>query len=354
MTKISVIIPVYNAEMYLKDTLNCLFNQTLKDIEVICINDNSKDSSLEILKEYAKTDDRLKIIDLKENKGAAVARNKGLEIAQGEYLGFVDSDDEIDLNFYEELYYKAIATGADIVKAGCKITNLDGSVNISDVNNVIAKTNKYRFTWQWWCAIYKKSFVDENSIKFPDECIKGQDSAFLNEALLKSNRLELVDNVFYNYKRRENSVDSKELSLDKIRSVILVRNYMMNNLNNSDLFEKDRESYNFLYNINMNSSVNSFFRTSDVVSKKESIKNIIDIYNGCKDKKYLEENFTYPLMLDLLRDKKYEELSEFLMNCKNKDSLKYMNMNFLQNLFSIQKYGKYKLLTILGIRLKLK
>ena len=89
MTKISVIIPVYNAEKYLSNTLDCLLAQTLKELEVICINDNSKDSSLEILKEYAKKDDRLKIIDLKENMGAAVARNKGLEIAQGEYFGFV-------------------------------------------------------------------------------------------------------------------------------------------------------------------------------------------------------------------------------------------------------------------------
>ena len=106
MPKISVIIPVYNVEKYLPKCLDSLINQTLSDIEIICINDCSTDNSLEILEEYASKDERIKIIDLKENQGAAAARNKGLEIAKGEYLGFVDPDDYVDLNFYEELYKK--------------------------------------------------------------------------------------------------------------------------------------------------------------------------------------------------------------------------------------------------------
>ena len=104
MAKISVIIPVYNTEKYLRRCLDSVCNQTLSDIEIICINDCSTDNSLEILREYSAKDERVKVIDFKKNKGAAVARNIGIDEAQGECLGFVDSDDFVDLDFSEKLY----------------------------------------------------------------------------------------------------------------------------------------------------------------------------------------------------------------------------------------------------------
>lgn len=116
MPKVSVIIPVYNTEKFLRKCLDSVCNQTLQDIEIICINDCSTDGSLEILREYARKDNRIKLIELLENCGAAKARNIGIDIAEGEYLGFIDSDDYIDLDFYENLYAKAIETSADVVK----------------------------------------------------------------------------------------------------------------------------------------------------------------------------------------------------------------------------------------------
>lgn len=113
MIKISVIIPVYNVEKYLRECLNSVINQTLKDIEIICINDGSTDSSLEILKEYAAKDKRISIID-KENEGLSATRNLGINLAKGEYISFVDSDDYLDLNFYEKLYKTAKKFKADI------------------------------------------------------------------------------------------------------------------------------------------------------------------------------------------------------------------------------------------------
>lgn len=107
--KVSVIVPVYNVEKYLRECLNSLVNQTLKEIEIICINDGSEDSSLEILNEYASKDSRFVIIN-QENSGQSVARNKGLDVAKGEYIGFVDSDDWVDLNFFENLYSEAVKT----------------------------------------------------------------------------------------------------------------------------------------------------------------------------------------------------------------------------------------------------
>ena len=139
MPKVSVIIPVYKTEDYLRKCLDSVCNQTLKDIEIICINDCSPDGCLEILKEYASKDERIKIIDFKENKGAACARNAGIDAAQGEYLGFVDSDDFIDLDFYEKLYIKAKETNAQIVKG---VFNTIAGKHSFKTSNEKIKSNK--------------------------------------------------------------------------------------------------------------------------------------------------------------------------------------------------------------------
>lgn len=112
-TKVSVILPVYNTEKYLPECLDSLLNQTLKDIEIICINDGSTDNSLEILQEYQANDQRIRILN-QENQGAAIARNKGIQMAEGEYLSFLDADDFFDENMLKWSYEKAQKTNSDI------------------------------------------------------------------------------------------------------------------------------------------------------------------------------------------------------------------------------------------------
>lgn len=177
MPKVSTIVPVYNAEKYISKCLDSLINQTLKDIEIICVDDYSTDNSLAILQDYASKDSRIKIIAFETKQNAAIARNKGLEVATGEFLGFVDSDDYIDLDFYEKLYHKAKETDADIVKAETLIINLDGKQKKSDINEQIAQ-NKMNFVSEWWSAIYKHSMIKERKVQFPDECPKAQDIVF--------------------------------------------------------------------------------------------------------------------------------------------------------------------------------
>lgn len=100
MTKVSIIVPVYNGEKLLKRCLKSLLNQTLQDIEIICVNDGSTDNSVKIIKKYL--DSRLKLINNNINSGLSVSRNKGMEIATGEYVGFVDCDDWVDNDYFEK------------------------------------------------------------------------------------------------------------------------------------------------------------------------------------------------------------------------------------------------------------
>lgn len=118
--KVSIIVPVYNVEKYIDRCLNSLVNQTLKEIEIIIVNDNTPDNSMKICEEYAKRDNRIKIYNKEQNEGLGLTRNYGIKKANGEYIAFVDSDDYVDNDFYEKLYNKIIKTNSDICFAEYK------------------------------------------------------------------------------------------------------------------------------------------------------------------------------------------------------------------------------------------
>ena len=123
--KVSVIIPCYNVEKYIDRCLNSLIHQTLKNIEIICIDDKSTDFTLKKLLKYAKQDPRIIVIPQKKNSGAAIARNIGIEHTRGRYIGFVDADDYVDKDFYEKLYITAIKNKAQIAKGNAKILDVE-------------------------------------------------------------------------------------------------------------------------------------------------------------------------------------------------------------------------------------
>lgn len=226
MIKISIIVPVYNTEKYLKKCLDSLINQTLKDIEIICINDGSPDNSLKILKEYEKKDKRIKIID-QENQGVSVARNNGIKIANGEYIGFVDSDDYVDLDFYEKLY-----NDSDNVEL-CS-TFLD--------NSKITNQIYYYFT----NCIYKRKFIIDNNIYFPENVTNSEDRCFLWKAVLLSNKINYTKNTHYHYIKRNGSAEQSAMSNKKTESIITSVRIRYNLLNQ---YEKDKKEYNYLINI---------------------------------------------------------------------------------------------------------
>lgn len=209
--KVSIIVPVYNVEKYLPKCLDSLCNQTLKDIEIITVNDKSTDMSLNILNQFAKNDKRIVIIDKKENQKTAAARNSGIEAAKGEYLAFVDGDDYIDLDFCEKLYNTAKKENADIAKALVNIVDENGKIQTSFNNDIIEQNDKFFFWGRMWSAIYnREALIKKHNIRFYIDffCLQIQ-------AVYYANKVACCNETSYNYVRHENSCDSEIFTIEK-------------------------------------------------------------------------------------------------------------------------------------------
>ncbi len=212
MKKVSVIIPVYNVEKYLRACLDSVVNQTLKDIEIICVDDGSTDSSSAILAEYAAKDSRLSDMT-QANAGAAVARNAGLAVATGEYLYFCDPDDFAESNMLADLFGRATETASDIVLAGRN--KWDESIG----RVVATKTFPRRvlelpktftpheiapflftsFGWAPWDKLIRRAFVLENKLAF-QKIARDNDVSFSILALAFARRLSVINRAYYNYR----------------------------------------------------------------------------------------------------------------------------------------------------------
>lgn len=228
MSKITIIIPVYNAEKYLNKCLDSVFSQTLDDIDVIAINDGSKDNSLNILNDYKDKHDNLTIID-QRNKGISIARNNGIEIAKGEFIAFLDSDDYLESTMYEELYKKAKASDSDIVV--CNYFEEYNDIEKKEINipqfqqasislypNMINDINTSP-----WNKLYKASLIQEYKIRFPLS-LKYEDVVFVLHAIAKANHVSSIDLPLLNYNIREGSetkvVNAKVFDIFKILDLI--------------------------------------------------------------------------------------------------------------------------------------
>lgn len=252
MPKVSVIIPVYNTEKFLRKCLDSVCNQTLQDIEIICINDCSTDGSLEILREYAGKDNRIKLIELFENGGAAKARNIGIDIAHGEYIGFVDSDDFVDLDFYEKLYNKAVETGADAVKGKLYLYDINtNKVYLEawiDINDSVKK-NKANFYFTFTTAIYKSSLIKEYNIRFLEGLIHFEDPYFTIMAAIHYNKLEVIDDAKYYYINNPNSTSRKNITKEQAKSIVYGADVVLDLLNNANI---DKLHYEIVFNYVVN------------------------------------------------------------------------------------------------------
>lgn len=213
MLKVSVIIPVYNVEKYLEKCLESLINQSLKEIEFICINDGSTDNSLEILNRYASLDNRFTIISQK-NSGQGIARNKGIEVARGEYIGFVDPDDWVEENALEIVYNCAKENDADIVEFNFKKTYEDTQKVEFYHNKILSskvfnreKIPLYLFSNEFavWNKLYRSELLHKNNLQF-SKGKHGEDHYFTIAARSHAIRVVYCKEALYNYRIRKTSI----------------------------------------------------------------------------------------------------------------------------------------------------
>lgn len=204
---ISIVIPVYNAEKYLKECLDSVINQTMKNIEIICIDDGSVDGSLNILKKYAKQDLRIRIYDQK-NSGVSAARNVGIQAAQGECIIFIDSDDYVDLSMMEILWKNYQKHQADIIVYGgvsspCtewvdkKLATKDVVYEYRSIDALFYETGSIPFLWN---KLFKLKLLKQRSVTFDTSFALGEDQIFQFLLFPAARKIQYISNKFYHYR----------------------------------------------------------------------------------------------------------------------------------------------------------
>lgn len=217
--KISVIVPVYNVEKYLHVCLNSVLNQTYQNFEIICIDDASTDSSLEVLEYFAQKDSRIKIIKQDLNQGPGHSRNCGLKVAKGKYIFFLDGDDWIDFNTFEILIKHADDNNLDLLffneinfHEETREFSIDGNLNEDSFikfRNIVFnhfdlnKENLFKLSSHVWNKLYLKSFLDNNNISFSNENLTYEDIPFFYKVITSADRISLIKDKFYNFRKNK-------------------------------------------------------------------------------------------------------------------------------------------------------
>ncbi|MEG0826008.1 MAG: glycosyltransferase [Bacilli bacterium] len=211
MIKVSIIVPVYNVEQYIDKCLNSLVNQTLKEIEIIVVNDGTKDNSQIIIDKYKNKYSIIKSF-IKENGGLSDARNYGMTKARGKYIAFVDSDDYIDITMYEKLYKKAISKNFDITICDCysslnnKLTFIDSNIKNDLLNKQQIKQCFINIYPTAWNKLYKKELLNNISFK---KGVWYEDVEFLYRLLPRVKTVGVVKEPLYYYLQRDGAITSQ-------------------------------------------------------------------------------------------------------------------------------------------------
>lgn len=306
MTKVSIIVPIYNTSEYLDKCITSLTNQTLTDIEIIMVNDGSTDNSKKIVESWQKKDKRIKLYN-KENGGQASARNLGLSVAKGEYIAFVDSDDYISEDMYQKLYQEAKTNNVDIVLCnyyldyGTKIVeseslfNNDGEISPSDyIISTPSPVNK----------LIKRSFLKDNNFLFPEGFIY-EDLASIPILGIYKPTIKYLNSYLYYYVQSPSSTMRNSEYKEKYQDIFKAIEYLYNNIHEKG-YEKELEyllTYHFLYLGSLNFYKYKKYDKIDLISNKMK-----EYFPKWKKNPYLKNKFTKSqiIYMNLFYHKKYQ------------------------------------------------
>lgn len=342
MVKISVIVPVYNCENYLEESIKSILNQSFRDIEVICVDDGSTDDSLNILNKLSIQDTRLKVYT-QENQGASVARNNALEKVSGEYIYFFDADDYIVDDCLEKIYNNARNNDSDIVIFKYDQYKEDSFLNHSqqDIEKQFPNTDFTNFTFNCydyrirafkgpfapWFKLYKKEFLDKYDFEFPPN-LNHNDVPFHVKTILKASKISFIPEYLYHY-RIDNPNSISNTRLKRFNDIFSIIQIVEDFLNDENLIEEFRKEFEY-FKINrityeMKGRPDEYF----LVAKEELSK--INLHNDLlsetvrfKFETILNSNsieeYNYKVEINNLK-KKNENLSKKIkkLNKKNKE-----------------------------------
>ncbi|MBO6271421.1 glycosyltransferase family 2 protein [bacterium] len=353
MPKVSIIIPVYNVEKYLRQCLDSVVNQTLKDIEIICVNDCSPDNSLAILQEYSNKDNRIKIIDLKENGGLGNARNVAFQQVTSDYIMFLDSDDWLELNACEIAYNQIAKYNNDFVifnlfqffeNSGKKkqiyfkikpFLQFCGEKKFSfdDINNPCLAN------CECWYKIYKTSFLIENDIKFTLGAF--EDQTFNCKLFALASSISVINKTLYNYRIRKGSITTN------------AKNYV-------DYINAKKQTFEYLdtiENLDRKNKLINFWIIHSIELTLVNFKKCTKINKTTTNEYYLLLRKFY-----IYIDKKYSlkavkhdiDYKKAEIIIKNKSYLIYKLYDFIYSIYSVRNMKNRIVITFLWITFKIK
>ncbi|WP_418991996.1 glycosyltransferase family 2 protein [Alistipes sp.] len=312
---ISIIIPVYNVGHYLNYTLDCVSNQDYPNLEILIIDDGSTDDSLSLCRKYALRDPRFKVFH-QPNQGVSQARNKGLELASGTYIGFVDSDDMPAPNMFSSLYADLIASRADLAICDTAFIGENTTEIVSTpIRQKTTQVYKINGNWQkflWgkeerkfyciWDKLFKREILQEYGILFDRELSIGEDTLFTVSYFLCCNTIAINYNTFYNHRIRQGSLMRSpipDLAKQQIHRIDKLETFVQKKLNDKEiagelirsfkarmlitfLTSKQLNKYEFIKSIHVISTrkdiLNAFYHKAKSGSKREKLTAFIFRY----------------------------------------------------------------------------
>ena len=292
MPKVSVIVPVYNVEKYIERCIKTLITQTLSDIEIIFVDDGSKDNSKKIIEKYLKLyPNKLKYL-YKENGGLSSARNYGIPYAKGEYIAFLDSDDYIEPTMYEEMYNTAQKEKSDMVECDFiwEYPNkqvYDCGVIYNGKKDALEKARVVA-----WNKLIKRDIIEKEKIEFPNG-LRYEDVEFFYKILPSLNKISFVKKYFIHYIQRENSIVNTQTN--RTKDIFVVLNNVIEFYKTKGIYEEYKEQLEYTYTrILLCSSLKRMCKIEDKNEKRKALKETWDIINinfpNWKKNKILRKN----------------------------------------------------------------